>query len=127
MCRLTRMKIGENSSLSAENAKDWGFCSIFRTVDGNLQVLDTVRPTIGYQVRVDNPGTWLQTSPVAEIISDEPCSVVFRTVSGSIYKWEAMGEVAVLEYPDFKKNKKEKEDAECERQQDPDGGCGNIA
>lgn len=113
MYKLTRNKVGETSHYKAEDSNDWGIYSIiFRMItEDHMEVLETHRPTIGYQVRLDNRHTFIQTSPVVEIISDEPEKVVFETKSGSKYTWEIEGEVKVIEYPDSKENNKNKEDA----------------
>lgn len=114
MYKLTRNKVGETSNYKLQDASDWGvFCTIFRMVaEDKMEVLEGDRPTIGWQIRLDNPHTYIQTSPVVEIILDEPNKIVFRTKSGSKYTWEITGGHKVIEYPDFEKNKKEKEDAE---------------
>lgn len=113
MYKLTRNKVGETSYYKAEDSNDWGiYSTIFRMItEDHMEVLETHRPTIGYQVRLDNRHTFIQTSPIVEIISDEPEKVVFETKSGSKYTWEIEGEVKVIEYPDSKENNKNKEDA----------------
>jgi hypothetical protein len=53
------------------------------------------RPLVGYRMRVGSAYArsmqwqdWWQTTPVTEIVSDEPTKVVFKTQSGSEYTWE---------------------------------------
>lgn len=66
--------------------------------DGKMTKLDTednARPRLGVAMRVGtffsrsySAQDWWQTTLIAEIVSDEPEKVVFRTRSGSTYTWE---------------------------------------
>jgi hypothetical protein len=66
----------------------------FRDEDEKPEVLIDSRPLVGYHMRVGSTYArsfqyqdYVTTTPVIEIVSDEPTKVVFKTLSGSEYTW----------------------------------------
>jgi hypothetical protein len=67
----------------------------FEKHDGVSEVIPDSRPILGYRMQVGSmyarsfsQQDWVITTPVKEIVSDEPTKVVFKTQSGSEYTWE---------------------------------------
>ena len=85
---LTRLRDGAGDS--------GPLCQILDPESGRV-VPDSYRPTVGFGVRVGSITArtyeyqdYWQTTPVSEILEDQPNYIKFKTKNGSIYEWKVI-------------------------------------